>query len=156
MRGIQQSIRNTEDTVEIQLDLLRNRILRFELLMNICQTVVGVAGLVTGARMGGCLLVPVRVCARRAKCHGDALGARGSACLGVLPVVVWGLCPRLMRTHSRYLPRSLTRAGVFGMNLLSGLEAHPRAFWRVLTGLAGGMVALFGAAGWWGNRAKVL
>ena len=49
IREIQHAIRNTEDTVEIQLDLLRNRILRFELLLNIVASVISFGCLVTGA-----------------------------------------------------------------------------------------------------------
>jgi magnesium transporter len=68
IREVQHAIRNTEDTVEIQLDLLRNRILRFELVLNIVTSVVSFGCLVTG---------------------------------------------------------------LFGMNLFSGMEAHPSAFWIV-------------------------
>lgn len=93
IKEIQQAVKNTEDTVEIQLDLLRNRILRFELFLSIFSSVVGVGALVTGA---------------------------------------------------------------FGMNMLSGLETHPKAFWGVFTGLAGAMVALFMAAIWYGVKGKVL
>jgi hypothetical protein len=53
IREAQHAIRNTEDTVEIQLDLLRNRILRFELLLNIVTAVVSFGCLVTGTRGGG-------------------------------------------------------------------------------------------------------
>jgi hypothetical protein len=42
------------------------------------------------------------------------------------------------------------------MNMLSGLETHPKAFWGVFTGLAGAMVALFMAAIWYGVKSKVL
>ena len=48
IREIQHAIRNTEDTVEIQLDLLRNRILRFELVLNIVASVISFGCLVTG------------------------------------------------------------------------------------------------------------
>lgn len=52
IREAQHAIRNTEDTVEIQLDLLRNRILRFELLLNIVTAVVSFGCLVTGVCVG--------------------------------------------------------------------------------------------------------
>ncbi len=57
IREAQHAIRNTEDTVEIQLDLLRNRILRFELLLNIVTAVVSFGCLVTGM----CVCVHVHV-----------------------------------------------------------------------------------------------
>lgn len=53
IKEIQQAIRNTEDTVEIQLDLLRNRIMRFELVLNIISAVLAVGACVTGERADG-------------------------------------------------------------------------------------------------------
>lgn len=92
IREVQHAIRNTEDTVEIQLDLLRNRILRFELVLNIVTSVVSVGCLVTG---------------------------------------------------------------LFGMNLLSGLEAHPSAFYIVT--VAGGvtMAAILALAFVYGIRCNI-
>ena len=49
IKGFQNAIRNTEDTVEIQLDLLRNRILRFELVLSIISAVLGFGAVITGA-----------------------------------------------------------------------------------------------------------
>jgi len=40
LRSVQSSVRNTEEVVEIKLDLLRNRIMRYEMLF-------GLAGLVS-------------------------------------------------------------------------------------------------------------
>lgn len=61
IKEIQQAIRNTEDTVEIQLDLLRNRILRFELVLNIISAVLAVGACTTGKRAQG----PASVCVTR-------------------------------------------------------------------------------------------
>ena len=44
----QAAVQNTEEFVEIQLDLLRNRVLRFELLLSISTFAVGCGALVTG------------------------------------------------------------------------------------------------------------
>lgn len=49
LRSIQSSITNTEEVVEIELDLLRNRIMRYEMLIELAGLVVGVAAAVTGA-----------------------------------------------------------------------------------------------------------
>jgi magnesium transporter len=48
IKEIQHAIRNTEDTVEIQLDLLRNRIMRFELFLNMLSSVLALGAVVTG------------------------------------------------------------------------------------------------------------
>lgn len=92
IREVQHAIRNTEDTVEIQLDLLRNRILRFELVLNIVTSVVSFGCLVTG---------------------------------------------------------------LFGMNLLSGVEAHPSAFYLVT--VIGGvtMAAVLALAFIYGIRSNI-
>ena len=92
IREVQHAIRNTEDTVEIQLDLLRNRILRFELVLNIVTSVVSF----------GCLIT-----------------------------------------------------GLFGMNLLSGMEAHPSAFYVVA--VVGGvtMAAVLALAFTYGVRSNI-
>ncbi|GAB5036288.1 mitochondrial magnesium transporter mrs2p [Nannochloropsis oceanica] len=92
IREVQHAIRNTEDTVEIQLDLLRNRILRFELVLNIVTSVVSFGCLVTG---------------------------------------------------------------LFGMNLLSGMEAHPSAFYVVA--VVGGvtMAAVLALAFIYGVRSNI-
>ena len=49
LRSIQSSITNTEEVVEIELDLLRNRIMRYEMLLELSGLVVGIAAAVTGA-----------------------------------------------------------------------------------------------------------
>ncbi len=49
LRKIQSSITNTEEVVEIELDLLRNRIMRYEMLLELSGLVVGIAAAVTGA-----------------------------------------------------------------------------------------------------------
>ena len=49
LRSIQSSITNTEEVVEIKLDLLRNRIMRYEMLLELSGLVVGIAAAVTGA-----------------------------------------------------------------------------------------------------------
>jgi Mg2+ and Co2+ transporter CorA len=49
LRSVQSSITNTEEVVEIELDLLRNRIMRYEMLLELSGLVVGVAAAVTGA-----------------------------------------------------------------------------------------------------------
>ncbi len=49
LRSVQNSIRNTEEVVEIELDLLRNRIMRYEMLLELSGLVVGVGAAVTGA-----------------------------------------------------------------------------------------------------------
>mmetsp|Transcript_1211 Transcript_1211/g.2203 ORF Transcript_1211/g.2203 Transcript_1211/m.2203 type:complete len:664 (+) Transcript_1211:256-2247(+) len=49
LRSVQSSVRNTEEVVEIELDLLRNRIMRYEMLLELSGLVVGVAAAVTGA-----------------------------------------------------------------------------------------------------------
>lgn len=49
LRRIQSSITNTEEVVEIELDLLRNRIMRYEMLLELTGLVVGIAAAVTGA-----------------------------------------------------------------------------------------------------------
>jgi len=48
IKEVQHAIKNTGETVEIQLDLLRNRILRFELILNMVSCVVAMGALVTG------------------------------------------------------------------------------------------------------------
>lgn len=72
VREFQNEVRNTEEIVEIELDVLRNNILRFELLLSISAFTVTLGALVTG---------------------------------------------------------------VFGMNLLSGWEDKPSAFWGVTGGI---------------------
>jgi len=49
LRSVQSAITNTEEVVEIELDLLRNRIMRYEMLLELSGLVVGVAAAVTGA-----------------------------------------------------------------------------------------------------------
>ncbi|GFH51415.1 hypothetical protein CTEN210_07891 [Chaetoceros tenuissimus] len=49
LRTVQNSVKNTEEVVEIELDLLRNRIMRYEMLLELSGLVVGVAAAVTGA-----------------------------------------------------------------------------------------------------------
>lgn len=49
LRSVQSYVRNTEEVVEIELDLLRNRIMRYEMLLELSGLVVGVAAAVTGA-----------------------------------------------------------------------------------------------------------
>ena len=49
LRSIQSSITNTEEVVEIELDLLRNRIMRYEMLLELSGLVVGIAAAVTSA-----------------------------------------------------------------------------------------------------------
>jgi len=49
LRTVQSSVRNTEEVVEIELDLLRNRIMRYEVLLELAGLVVGFAAAVTGA-----------------------------------------------------------------------------------------------------------
>jgi len=49
LRAVQSSVTNTEEVVEIELDLLRNRIMRYEMLLELSGLVVGVAAAVTGA-----------------------------------------------------------------------------------------------------------
>ena len=49
LRSVQSSVRNTEEVLEIELDLLRNRIMKYEMLLELCGLVVGVAAAVTGA-----------------------------------------------------------------------------------------------------------
>eukprot|EP00559_Dactyliosolen_fragilissimus_P006043 CAMPEP_0184866234 /NCGR_PEP_ID=MMETSP0580-20130426/21475_1 /TAXON_ID=1118495 /ORGANISM="Dactyliosolen fragilissimus" /LENGTH=692 /DNA_ID=CAMNT_0027365801 /DNA_START=174 /DNA_END=2252 /DNA_ORIENTATION=- len=49
LRSVQSSVRNTEEVVEIELDLIRNRIMRYEMLLELSGLVVGVAAAVTGA-----------------------------------------------------------------------------------------------------------
>ena len=48
LRSMQNTVRNTEEVVEIELDLLRNRIMRYEMLIELSGLVVGVAAAVTG------------------------------------------------------------------------------------------------------------
>lgn len=48
LRSMQSTVRNTEEVVEIELDLLRNRIMRYEMLIELSGLVVGVAAAVTG------------------------------------------------------------------------------------------------------------
>mmetsp|Transcript_3094 Transcript_3094/g.3646 ORF Transcript_3094/g.3646 Transcript_3094/m.3646 type:complete len:580 (-) Transcript_3094:100-1839(-) len=48
LRAVQSSVRNTEEVVEIELDLLRNRILRLELLMELTGLSVGCGAAITG------------------------------------------------------------------------------------------------------------
>eukprot|EP00752_Nemacystus_decipiens_P012091 g10718.t1 len=81
VREFQNEVRNTEEIVEIELDVLRNNILRFELLLSISAFMVTLGALVTG---------------------------------------------------------------VFGMNLLSGWEEKPRAFWSVTGGIYGCIVLSIG------------
>ena len=47
-------------------------------------------------------------------------------------------------------------AGLFGMNLLSGYENHPHAFYQVTLAMTMAMVGMFGAAMWYGVRAKLV
>lgn len=47
LRSMQSTVRNTEEVVEIELDLLRNRIMRYEMLIELSGFVVGVAAAVT-------------------------------------------------------------------------------------------------------------
>lgn len=49
LRSVQSSVRNTEEVVEIELDLLRNRIMRYEMLLELSGLVVGIAAAITGA-----------------------------------------------------------------------------------------------------------
>lgn len=49
LRTVQRSVQNTEEVVEIELDLLRNRIMSYEMLLELSGLVVGVAAAVTGA-----------------------------------------------------------------------------------------------------------
>lgn len=49
LRSVQSSVRNTEEVVEIELDLLRNRIMTYEMLLELSGLVVGVAAAITGA-----------------------------------------------------------------------------------------------------------
>jgi len=49
LRTVQSSVRNTEEVVDIELDLLRNRIMRYEVLLELSGLVVGFAAAVTGA-----------------------------------------------------------------------------------------------------------
>lgn len=49
LRSVQNSVRNTEEVVEIELDLLRNRIMKNEMLLELAGLVVGVGAAVTGA-----------------------------------------------------------------------------------------------------------
>lgn len=93
IKEIQHAIKNTEDTVEIQLDLLRNRILRFELVLSISSSVLGMGAFVTGA---------------------------------------------------------------FGMNLLNGLEVHPKMFYTVTAVTMGTMLFVFLAAMFYGIQGKLL
>lgn len=85
-------ITNTEENVALQIDLLRNRILRFELSLSMCSFIVSCAALVTG---------------------------------------------------------------VFGMNLLSGVEHKPVLFWAVSVALVVGMGITFGQLRSYGKREKL-
>eukprot|EP00979_Chaetoceros_neogracilis_P004299 scaffold764_cov240-Chaetoceros_neogracile.AAC.12 len=49
LRSVQSYVRNTEEVVEIELDLLRNRIMRYKMLLELSGLVAGVAAAVTGA-----------------------------------------------------------------------------------------------------------
>eukprot|EP00903_Cladosiphon_okamuranus_P008362 g8040.t2 len=51
VREFQNEVRNTEEIVEIELDVLRNNILRFELLLSISAFMVTLGALVTGTRV---------------------------------------------------------------------------------------------------------
>ncbi|CAN0052943.1 unnamed protein product [Discosporangium mesarthrocarpum] len=48
VRDLENTARNTEEIVEIELDVLRNRILRFELILSISGLTVSLGALVTG------------------------------------------------------------------------------------------------------------
>ncbi|CAM9477442.1 unnamed protein product [Phaeothamnion confervicola] len=93
IREYQNEIRNTEEIVEIELDVMRNRILTYELVLSLSSFAVTAGALVTG---------------------------------------------------------------MFGMNLLSGLEAHPRMFWIVSAAIYGTMAAALGVTLTYLRRAQVL
>ena len=48
IEGIEAEVTNTEENVVLLLDMLRNRILRFELLLSVASFCVGIGALVTG------------------------------------------------------------------------------------------------------------
>ncbi|CAM9320049.1 unnamed protein product [Choristocarpus tenellus] len=93
IRDFQDEARNTEEIVEIALDVQRNRILRFELVLSVSAFTVALGALVTG---------------------------------------------------------------VFGMNLLSGWEEHPGAFWTVTASIYGGMLVSVIGAVTFCRRSKLL
>jgi len=49
VQEFQSSIRSTEELVQIELDLMRNRILQFELMLSVSSFIVGIGAMVTGA-----------------------------------------------------------------------------------------------------------
>ncbi|CAM9248928.1 unnamed protein product [Ascophyllum nodosum] len=93
VRDFQNEVRNTEEIVEIELDVLRNNILRFELLLSVSGLTVALGALVTG---------------------------------------------------------------VFGMNLISGWEMNPHAFWRLTGGIYGFIVLCIAATVAWCRRMSLL